>query len=107
MNNFNVNQNGFNDYQISDALQRQMADNGAPCDKQIILDGKFHRYSKDQKKNQPDEWYTGTGLWKYKTDERVIIELGLAVIYFIRAFGFEELLTLCTQVLLRQLTSFL
>lgn len=59
MNNFNVNQNGFNGHQFSDALQRQMAENGVPCDKQIILDGTVHRYSKDQKKNQPDEWYIG------------------------------------------------
>lgn len=76
MNNLNVNQNGFNDYQISDALQRQMADNGVPCDEQISLDGKFHRYSKDQKKNQPDEWYIGSEWISPKNHQYVTVTYG-------------------------------
>ncbi len=76
MNNLNVNQNGFNDYQISDALQRQMADNGVPCDKQIIFDGKFHRYSKDQKRNQLDEWYIASEWISPKNYQYVTVTYG-------------------------------
>ena len=67
-------------------------------ERQILYESSEHAFH---------EYHTETGLWKYKTDERVIIELGLAVINFIQLIGFEELLALCTQVLLRQLTSLL
>jgi putative DNA primase/helicase len=76
MNNLNVNQNGFNDHQILDALQRQMADNGVPCDKQIIFDGKFHRFSKDQKKNQPDEWYIASEWLSPKNYQYITVTYG-------------------------------
>lgn len=76
MNDFNVNQGGINDHQISDALQRQMAENGVPCDKQIIYDGKFHRYSTDQKKNQPDEWYIASEWISSKNYRYVTVTYG-------------------------------
>ena len=76
MNNLNVKQNEFNDHQFLDALHRQMADNGVPCDKQIIFDGKFHRYSKDQKKNQPDEWYIASEWFSSKNYKYITVTYG-------------------------------
>lgn len=34
-----------------------MAVNGLPLGGPLVTDGKIHRYSTDNKKNQPDEWY--------------------------------------------------
>lgn len=34
-----------------------MAENGLPCDEEIIVDGKIHRYSSDANKYKLDEWY--------------------------------------------------
>lgn len=57
MNNFNINKNRFNNQEILQTLYRHMADNGIPCDKEIVVDGKIHRFSRDHKRNKPDEWY--------------------------------------------------
>ena len=32
---------------------------GIPFDGQIIANGELHRYSCDEKKNKPDEWFVG------------------------------------------------
>ena len=46
-------------------------------ERQILYESSEHAFH---------EYNPETGLWKYKTDERVIIELGLVVINFIRAY---------------------
>src|ERR1700722_5751565 len=34
-----------------------MSRNGIPFQGPLVCDGNIHRYSRDAKKNQPDEWY--------------------------------------------------
>ncbi len=41
---------------VSEEIKRHMAANGADYDQEIIFDGEIYRYSRDQKKNQRDEW---------------------------------------------------
>ena len=43
---------------FKEACLNEMALNGLPFDGPLITDGQIHRYSCDNKKNQPDEWYT-------------------------------------------------
>lgn len=57
MNNFNINKNEFTGNEIVSDLRRQMAADGIDCDQEILIDGKIHRFSRDRKQNQPDEWY--------------------------------------------------
>ena len=42
---------------FEEACLNEMALNGLPLDGTLISDGQIHRYSCDNKKNQPDEWY--------------------------------------------------
>lgn len=37
----------------------QMAQNGCPFDGDLALDGEMQRFSRDEKKKKPDEWYVG------------------------------------------------
>lgn len=43
---------------FKEACLKEMALNGLPFDGPLVADGQIHRYSCDNKKNQPDEWYT-------------------------------------------------
>ena len=51
--------NGKSFYELEQECRSQMSVSGIPFDGQIIADGKLHRYSCDEKKNQPDEWFVG------------------------------------------------
>lgn len=60
MHNLTIYENGLNcKHSILEELHNHMAANGLACDKEIIFDEKIHRYSSDNKKHQPDEWYVG------------------------------------------------
>lgn len=51
--------NGKSLYELEQECHSQMSVSGVPFDGQIIADGELHRYSCDEKKNKPDEWFVG------------------------------------------------
>lgn len=51
--------NGKSFYELEQECRSQMSASGVPFDGQIIADGELYRYSCDEKKNKPDEWFVG------------------------------------------------
>lgn len=51
--------NGKSFYELEQECRSQMAASGLPFDGQIIADGELYRYSCDEKKSKPDEWFVG------------------------------------------------
>jgi putative DNA primase/helicase len=51
--------NGKSLYELEQECHSHMSASGVPFDGHIIADGELYRYSCDEKKNKPDEWFVG------------------------------------------------